>query len=318
MGAQCSGRTVVADETFNVHEAGFSFPVRTVKKMGWKRDLPDFRDRVLALPVERASNLPASVDLRKGDFLSFPIYDQGNLGSCTANAIGAGFHFDQLKQGLKDFVPSRLFIYYNERATEGSIGEDSGAYIRDGIKSVNQQGVCSESLWPYAEAKFTVKPSDACYTDALKYKCLEYARVSQTLDDMRACLSAGLPFVFGFTVYDSFYNLTETGEMSMPTWGDSIVGGHAVLCVGYDDERQMFVVRNSWGDSWGDNGYFYMPYAYLSDPNLASDLWVMRNVDGTALPTRAISAHVPSGTPQPAAAAGVQQVLAEAAERREA
>merc|ERR1711972_3599 len=114
---------------------------------------------------------------------------------------------------------------------------------------------------------------------ALKYKCLEYARVNQTLDDMRACLSEGLPFVFGFTVYDSFYNLTETGEMSMPTRGDRIVGGHAVLCVGYDDERQVFVVRNSWGDAWGDKGYFYMPYDYMVHPDLVTDIWVIKFVD---------------------------------------
>merc|ERR1719226_198219 len=199
------------------------------------------------------------------------------------------------------------------------MGEDSGAYIRDGIKSVNQQGVCSESLWPYAEAKFTVKPSDACYADALRYKCLEYARVKQTLNDMKACLSEGFPFLFGFTVYSSFYDMTETGQMSMPQSGDSIIGGHAVLCVGYDDERQVFIVRNSWGEGWADNGYFYMPYAYLSDPSLASDMWVMRSVDGTPLPTEPVSAHVPQAVPRPAsAAAGGQELPAEAAERREA
>jgi len=292
---------------------------QSTRRLGWKRDLPDFRDRVLALPTERTSSLPASVDLRKSDFFGFPIYDQGKLGSCTANAIGAGFHFDQLKQGLQDFVPSRLFIYYNERSKEGTTGFDSGAYIRDGIKSVNQVGVCSESLWPYVEAKFTERPGDACYTAALKSKCLEYARVTQTLDAMRACLSEGLPFVFGFTVFSSFYSqeVTSGGRMSMPQEGDSVQGGHAVLCVGYDDEQQVFIVRNSWGEDWGDKGYFYMPYAYLSDANLASDMWVMRNVDGTALPTAAISRHIPMAAPQPSADAG-QQLPAETAERREA
>jgi len=288
------------------------------RKLGWKRDLPDFRDRVLALPAEKTTNLPDCVDLRKGGFLSFPIYDQGSLGSCTANAIGAGFHFDQLKEGIQDFAPSRLFIYFNERTMEGTIGQDSGAYIRDGIKSVSQQGVCSESLWPYVEAKFTVKPSDECYTTALKNKCLEYARVDQTLDHMRGCLSQGFPFVFGFTVYNSFYSdeVTTSGQMSMPQASDYMLGGHAVTAVGYDDEKQVVIVRNSWGEGWGDNGYFYMPYAYISDMSLASDMWTMRNVGGTPLPTRAISRHVPSAAPRPTAAAG-QQLLAEGAGRRE-
>jgi len=325
MGSACSGGTAggesaAVEQVFAVPAAGVSLPVRSTRRLGWKRDLPDFRDRVLALPVPAAGELPASVDLRKGEFLGFAIYDQGTLGSCTANAIGAAFQFDQEKQGLKDFYPSRLFIYYNERAMEGSVDIDAGAYIRDGVKSVNTFGVCNETLWPYIESQFTVKPGDDCYTAATKNKCVEYARVTQTLDDMKTCLSNGYPFVFGFTVFNSFFSaeVSATGNMSMPLTDDTIAGGHAVLCVGYDDEKQVFIVRNSWGESWGDGGYFYMPYAYLSDPSLADDLWVMNSVTGTSLTTRAISAHVPAPAPALAPQATAATQASEGAERREA
>mmetsp|Transcript_40218 Transcript_40218/g.104136 ORF Transcript_40218/g.104136 Transcript_40218/m.104136 type:complete len:146 (+) Transcript_40218:105-542(+) len=141
MGVSCSGSSVAAEDVFVVKEAGFSIPVRTTKKMGWKKDFPDFRDRILALPAEKKRDFPSKVDLRPAEH--FGIYDQGKLGSCTANALGAAFHFDQVKEGKIDFVPSRLFIYYNERSMEGSTDQDAGASIRDGIKSLNQIGVCS-------------------------------------------------------------------------------------------------------------------------------------------------------------------------------
>jgi len=288
MGAQCSGRTVVADETFNVHEAGFSFPVRTVKKMGWKRDLPDFRDRVLTLPRATAG-LPPKVDLRPQEH--FHIYDQGGLGSCTANAIGAAYHFDQIRQGIKDFTPSRLFIYYNERAMEGSIGEDAGAYIRDGMKSLQKLGVCSERLWPYIESTFTNRPQGHCYEVAKRHQAKQYARVPQTLQDMKACLNEGFPFCFGFVVMSSFQfpDVLLTGWMHMPGPYDFVMGGHAVLAVGYDDSKEVFIVRNSWGAHWGDKGYFYMPYAYITNPGLVDDIWMVRSVEGQELPTRPLA-----------------------------
>jgi len=289
MGQSCSGQTVVAEESFVVEETGFSIPVRTVRKMGWKRDYPDFRDKVLAWPRQKTENLPAKVDLRPKEH--FHIYDQGSLGSCTANAIGAAFHFDQIRQGITDFTPSRLFIYYNERAMEGNIEQDAGAYIRDGIKSVNKLGVCNEHEWPYVESKFTHKPSKQSYEDALKTKATEYARVPQTLEDMKACLNEGYPFVFGFVVMSSFQfpNVAATGQMQMPGPYDFVMGGHAVQACGYDDKKQVFIVRNSWGKHWGDQGYFYMPYAYITNPGLAEDFWMIRFVEGPELPTKAMS-----------------------------
>jgi len=282
MGQGCSGNTVAADDVFLVQETGFSIPVQMTKRLGWKKDLPDFRDRILALPASKKENLPPKVDLRPAEH--FPIYDQGELGSCTANAIGAAFHYDQVREGITDFTPSRLFIYYNERAMEGSIPYDNGAYIRDGIKSINKVGVCPETLWPYDISTFTEKPSDDCYTAAIKNTAEEYARVPQTLEDIKACIAEGFPFVFGFTVLSSFFSdeVSTTGKMKMPQEDDYILGGHAVQACGYNDEDRVIVVRNSWGEGSGDKGYFYMPYDYICDPFLASDMWAVKFVSGGA------------------------------------
>jgi len=280
MGQTCSGSTVSADDVFLVEDTGAAIPVRTTKKLGWKKDLPDFRDRFLSLPGAKKENLPAEVDLRPSEH--FPIYDQGDLGSCTANAIGAAFHFDQVREGITTFTPSRLFIYYNERAMEGSIPYDNGAYIRDGIKSINKVGVCPETMWPYDTTTFTQKPGEECYSEAVKNLASEYARVPQTLEDIKAVLAEGFPFVFGFTVLSSFFSdeVSKTGKMPLPGPEDYILGGHAVQACGYSDKDQVIIVRNSWGEEWGDKGYFYMPYSYITDPFLASDMWAVKFVAG--------------------------------------
>ena len=248
-----------------------------IARYGWLPDLPDERDHFYAAPVELAGFLPAKVDLRP---LCPPVYDQGQLGSCTANAIAGAIEFDRLKQKLNDFSPSRLFIYYNERVIEHSVDSDSGAQIRDGIKSVARQGDCPETEWPYAISKFKTKPPKTCYADALKYKVVLYQRVRQTLSQLKGCLASGWPFVFGFAVYESFESVqvTKTGHARLPKSSEAVIGGHAVVGVGYDDARQWFMVRNSWGRKWGMNGYFTLPYAYLTDENLASDFWTIRVV----------------------------------------
>jgi len=283
MGQACSGHAKV--EHFEVPEAGFSIPVRTVKKMGWVPDLPDFRDKVLALPEAKTKNLPEKKDLRPAEH--FEIYDQGELGSCTANAICAAYHFDQIREGKKDFTPCRLFVYYNERAMEGSVDEDAGAQIRDGIKSIHKLGVCDEALWPYDITKFTQKPSEECYRQAKSNRAVKYARVSHSLHSMRGCINEGFPFVFGFMVFSSFMTgeVSKTGYMTMPQISDSLLGGHAVMAVGYDDKKRHFIVRNSWGQEWGDKGYFYMPYDYVIIPSLVSDMWAIKFVSGEDLPT---------------------------------
>lgn len=246
------------------------------RKYGWAPDLPDHRDYMYSAPQPVLAKLPPKKDLRQG---CPAVYDQGQLGSCTANAISGAIQFDQKKQGLKTWVPSRLFIYYNERAIEGTVNSDSGAQIRDGVKSVANLGVCPESEWPYDINEFTDKPTAKCFTDAKKCEAVGYQRlVSTDLNQLRGCIASGYPFVFGFTVYDAFESphVAKTGVLNMPGPKETVVGGHAVLAVGYDDTSQRFTVRNSWGKDWGLKGYFTIPYSYLTSTNLADDFWTIR------------------------------------------
>lgn len=248
----------------------------TNRNYGWIPDLPDHRDHTLALYYS-APHLPAKVDLHA----SFPpVYDQGTLGSCTANAIAAAYDFERNRQKLEFLNPSRLFIYFNERAMEGTAGTDSGAALRDGMKSVSSEGVCPESMWPYVIERFANQPPTNCYTAATQWKAAQYSRVGQDLASMKSCLAAGFPFVFGFTVYQSFETdaVAHTGKVPMPSPVESVLGGHAVVAVGYSDASQRFLVRNSWGSQWGINGHFTIPYAYLLDSNLANDFWTIRLV----------------------------------------
>jgi C1A family cysteine protease len=250
-----------------------------LKWYGWRPDLPDQRDFTYSAPHPIVKKLPAKVDLRK---LCPPVYNQGELGSCTANAIGAAFEFGIMKQKkTNDFMPSRLFIYYNERVMEHTVKIDAGAEIRDGVKSVNKQGVCPEKMLPYDISKFIVKPGPACYKEALKHQVLSYQRVVRNTEQMKGCLAEGFPFVFGFTVYDSFESTTvaKTGKLNMPGRTEKVLGGHAVVAVGYDEASKRFIVRNSWGINWGIKGYFTMPYTYLTEENLSADFWTIRVVE---------------------------------------
>lgn len=245
---------------------------------GWVPDLPDQRDLMYSAPMMIMKKLPPKVDLRSK---CPPVYNQGPLGSCTANALGGAFEFSRKKQRLKDFMPSRLFLYYNERVMINTVNSDSGAYIRDGIKSLNTTGICPEKEWPYDINKFTEKPPKKCYDDALKSTVKSYQRLNNTnLPQLKSCLSQGYPFVFGFTVYESFESQTvaRTGMMPMPAPSEKVIGGHAVMAVGYDDKKQVAIVRNSWGTGWGVKGYFYMPYGYITSNNLCDDFWTIRIV----------------------------------------
>ena len=253
---------------------------RRAQHYGWVPDLPDQRDFMYAAPAPYQQNLPDHFDLTPQ---CPPVYDQGQLGSCTANAIGGAIQFDQMKQGDQAFTPSRLFIYYNERVIEGTVKVDHGAQIRDGIKSVAALGAPPETDWPYVLDKFSQKPPSPAFKAAKTKLVTLYQRLIQDANTMRGCLASGYPFVFGFTVYESFESdeVAKTGIVPLPGSSEKVVGGHAVMALGYDDTAREFIVRNSWGDSWGQKGYFRIPYAYLTSTSLASDFWTVRAVEDT-------------------------------------
>lgn len=220
-----------------------------------------------------------------------PVYDQGSLGSCTANALNAAYQYDQMNHntvfsGGKPFVPSRLFVYYNERAMEGTIPNDDGAIIENGVKSLSEVGVCPETMWPYDITKFTQKPPKEAYKFAKNYRVTKCKKIQQTLGQLKTSLFCGYPIVFGMQIYEAIQSeeVSKTGVLPMPKSGDKCLGGHAVLICGYDDTTKLFTVRNSWGDSWGDKGYFYVPYNYMMSDQ-CGDFWVLVTV------TRDISTH---------------------------
>ena len=241
---------------------------------GWKPDIPDYRDIRYSAVRKIPKELPQKIDLRS---LCSPVENQGKLGSCTAHALTGALEFLEKKDKLPIVQMSRLFLYYNERVIENIVAVDNGAMIRDGIKSLVKQGVCTEEKWPYVIENFQSKPTEICYRDASVHQITSYQRI-ETVDEMRMCLADGFPFVFGFTVYENFESPTvaETGELNMPGPSERVLGGHAVLAVGYDDHEKIFIVRNSWGVEWGLKGYFTIPYDYLANRDLSRDMWTIR------------------------------------------
>lgn len=256
------------------------------RSYGWVPDRPDQRDYLYSAirPVVR---LPKKVDLR--EFCSI-VENQGTLGSCTANALAGNLEYldrkgidqsDSVSRQDKRLTESdytdvsRLFIYYNERVLEGTVDYDSGASLRDGIKTLRKQGACWEMTWPYLIERFDRKPPKNCYIEAKKHCIESYHRINN-LPEMLTCLAEGYPFVFGFTVYESFQSqrVAKTGVASMPRKKEKVLGGHAVLAVGYNQKDERFLVRNSWGLAWGMDGYFTMPYEYLE--TLSADFWTIR------------------------------------------
>ncbi len=248
---------------------------------GWKKDLQDTDTDDLFLKLTVSDNF-----FPKQKFLTNlpPVYDQGHLGSCTANALSGAFEYEQIQQNLEDFVPSRLFIYYNERNIEGNVTDDSGAILSDGIKVLSTLGVCPETLWPYDIIKFSEKPYSDSYLIAKDHQVLASKKVPLNLNWFKKTLNMGYPIVFGFTVFESFESpeTTTSGVMSFPEKKEKSLGGHAVFCFGYDDTMKssdgkwtgFLKLRNSWGENWGDKGNFYMPYAYLRT-NFVADAWII-------------------------------------------
>ena len=263
------------------------FNLKFLGKYRWIPDQPDSRDHLYQLNT--ALMLAPVVDLRQ---YCSAIEDQGNIGSCTGNAIAGQIELIDRKGG-KALDVSRLFIYYEERVLEGSVRYDAGAYIRDGIKVCYTKGAPLESLWPYVTNKFATKPPTTAYTDALKRKVTGYQRCTD-FTAVKNAVAAGNPVVIGFSVYASFegawgnipHGQVGSGMMPFPnTATEQLLGGHAVCIVGYDDTMPVvgkgngrFIVRNSWGTGWGDAGYFYMPYDVIKTTTMSSDFWLISAV----------------------------------------
>jgi len=265
-----------------------------LKGMGWERDLPDFRDlsphdeevsKILGQsnPLKAAKKaLPSKVDLRAW---CSPIEDQGDLGSCTANAGVGLLEYFELRAFGTYLDASRLFLYKATRNLLGWVG-DQGAYLRSTMKALALFGVPPEKYQPYDITKFDEEPSAFCYSFGHNYRSIKYYRMDPAgkapgdiLVSIKEKLAAGLPSMFGFTVYSSIPGIGDgTGDIPYPKDGDSILGGHAVVAVGYNDSKVIgkqkgaILIRNSWGTSWGERGYGWLPYAYV-EKGLAVDFW---------------------------------------------
>jgi C1A family cysteine protease len=265
-----------------------------VHGMGWLRDLPDCRDlshhsseieaiRAKSKPLKKAvKTAPKKVDLREW---CSPIEDQEELGSCTANAgIGLLEYFQKRAYG-KHLDGSRLFLYKVTRDLLKWTG-DQGAFLRSTMKAMVLFGVPPEDYWPYEIEDFEIEPSAFCFSFAASYRAFKYYRLdppgqpfAETLEAVKTSLAAGLPSMFGFTVYSSFPPLGDgKGEIPFPVVGDRVEGGHAVVAVGYDDGKKIgsatgaLLIRNSWGLGWGADGYGWLPYKYVT-AGLADDFW---------------------------------------------
>lgn len=253
-------------------------------KFGWRPQKPDHRDHKFTLTVPVTVQ---SVYLSDKYKVGLP-YDQGQLGSCTANALAFAAQFDLMNKNLQGkavspYIPSRLFIYYYERVLENTIAYDAGAEIRDGIKVLNTYGAPSEDLWPYDITQFTVAPPVAAINEGKGLTAFAYQTIaSPTTALIVAALQQGLPVVFGITVYESFVSdiVASTGIVPYPGPSETIAGGHAMVIVGYHEVDDSFIVRNSWGTEWGQAGYCRVPASYITNANLTSDFWVIYTLSG--------------------------------------
>lgn len=250
-----------------------------IRRFGWIRQHPDFNDKFFKFRRNTAVPVLSSTDLRS-DPGTLPVRDQGDLGSCTGHGVGHVLEFGAVKSGGGRFSLSPLQIYAAGRTVEGTYSQDTGCQIRDVLKAVAQYGACLEEAWPYDVSKFADPLPDYVVFDAAHRKAISYHAVDQTENAIKGCLSEGFPVVYGFSVYESFESdaVAKSGVVPMPRRRENQVGGHCVAIDGYKTNGAGYIVRNSWGETWGQGGYCIMPEQYVHDPDLSSDFWTVRVV----------------------------------------
>ena len=238
---------------------------------------------------------PTRVDLRTKHAIH--VYNQGQPPTCTAHAVLSAFEILQNGSYVNAFMPSRSFVYYNTRVLEGTVAQLSGTSIRNAIKTLSTTGVCDETVWPYEVARLLVRPPAHAFAQAPVNKTTKYARLTLSISQVRLCLWSGHPFVFGMRCHDHWYRAAG-GVIPVVTPATAKpIGGHAMVCVGYNDATQTLIVLNSWGATWGDKGYAHVPYSlFLRE---AYDAWVLF---GVTVPVSAVlSAPSPIQVPKTAA-----------------
>jgi C1A family cysteine protease len=254
--------------------------------LGWKPDLPDHRDRRFGktMALSPASELPVRVEWTS---LEKPVDHQGSQGSCVAHSAGAAFEMLRAKDfhGGDPSVTmnaSRAFIYYESRELEGTEDQDPGCMIRSAVSVVARQGVPTEESFPYDPAVYDVAPPFPVVEEASQYQVTSYLKLEPTnLEELLNCIADGYPFTIGMSVFESFDTdeVQETGVVPIPEPGEQMLGGHAMLTVGYDQEAKLFLVRNSWGTEWGVNGHCSIPFEYMTNGLYASDFWTLRAIE---------------------------------------
>jgi C1A family cysteine protease len=256
---------------------------QTPRKYGWRKPAKVAEHRMLNLIIPDNTVYPPSIDLRN---LFNYVFDQGTLGSCVANASASAMTVVINKSNIQNKdTRSRLFIYFNARVIDGDPHADTGTTVEAAILGLENNGACSETDWPYIISSFTTMPPKLSYTNALPYKPISAHAVQQTLQALKHELANGNVIIFGILVYMSFESAdtTKTGIVAMPNLAaqppDTCLGGHAILLVGYNEDKQVFIFRNSWGEAWGDKGYGYIPYQYVLNPMLAGDFWVIEKLN---------------------------------------
>lgn len=242
-----------------------------MRKLNYKFSTPDPRDFKYTTMLSLAK-LPAAVDLRPK---MPPIYDQGEEGSCTAHAGCAHKEFLDMKSKPR-IAMSRQFLYYSERVMNGDPGEDGGANMRDICTVLKNTGVCTEFLWPYGSDDMYSAPPKKCYTDAKTRKIATYYALKSP--QFKQCLANGFPFLFGINVPEIMMSakVAKSGILPLLKPSDNVVGGHALLCVGYDTKKDIYIIRNSWGEGWGQKGYFTIPTKVMHDETWVSDCFTIR------------------------------------------